>query len=132
MPIDLSRPLAWRRAGPEQRALLQDLQANILKGHGRRHSLQLFLRFDQAEAARGWLHRTAREVTSAWRQLQDTGRYQRGGAPGGTVRLLALSHAGYQAIGAAPATMPRTFWRMPARASGGAAISRLCTMGAAQ
>ena len=32
----------------------------------------------------------------------------------------------------APATMPRTGWAMPSRHSTGAAISRLCTMGAAQ
>jgi hypothetical protein len=34
--------------------------------------------------------------------------------------------------GAAPATMPRTRWVMPSRRDGSAAISRLCTMGAAQ
>jgi len=34
--------------------------------------------------------------------------------------------------GAAPATMPRTGWAMPARSSDGAAISRLCTIGAPQ
>lgn len=106
MPIDLSRPLAWRQAGPEQRALLQDLQANILKGHGRPHTLQLFLRFDQAEPARRWLRQTAGGLTSAWRQLQDTARFQRGGPSGGAVLLLGLSHAGYHAIGAATATIP--------------------------
>ena len=34
--------------------------------------------------------------------------------------------------GAEPATMPRTFCVIPARISAGAAISRLCTIGAAQ
>jgi hypothetical protein len=34
--------------------------------------------------------------------------------------------------GAAPATMPRTCWVMPARISAGALTIRLCTIGAAQ
>ncbi|WP_395700396.1 Dyp-type peroxidase [Aquabacterium sp.] len=106
MPIDLSQPLAWRQASPEERQLLQDLQANILKGHGRRHTAQLFLRFDEPVAARAWVHRTARQVTSALKQLKDSQAFQRSGKPAGLVTLLCLSHAGYQALAVADKKIP--------------------------
>lgn len=105
--LDLSRPLAWRQASPTERALLQDLQANILKGHGRRHVLQLLLHFDAADPARRWLHELAGQLTSAWRQLHDGERWRRGGPSGGPVLLLALSQAGYQALGTPASKHPK-------------------------
>ncbi|MBI5255471.1 MAG: peroxidase [Burkholderiales bacterium] len=106
MPIDLTRPLAWQQAQPEQRRLLQDLQANILKGHGRPHTLHLLLRFEQAAAGRQCLRALAPQVTPALRQLRATRAYQRDGRSGGPVTLVFLSHAGYQALGVAPAAIP--------------------------
>jgi hypothetical protein len=35
MPINISVPLAWTKADPDELKLLQNLQGNILKGHGR-------------------------------------------------------------------------------------------------
>lgn len=106
MPIELNRPLAWKQAKGEPLQMLRDLQANILKGHGRSHTAQLFLRFIEAEAARHWLHQRAAQVTSAWQQLKASDTFKRTGQPAGLVTLLFLSHAGYQALGVAPAATP--------------------------
>ena len=44
MAIDLTVPLEWKKA---DREVLKDLQGNILKGHGREHTINLFLQFDR-------------------------------------------------------------------------------------
>ena len=50
MPLPpLTVPLTWQGPDPNVAALLDDLQANILKGHGRNHSIHLFLQFDPAK-----------------------------------------------------------------------------------
>lgn len=105
--IDLSRPLAWKQPDATQQQMLQDLQAHVLKGHGRAYSTHLLLRFDQADAARQWLQRVAGQVTSAQQQLQASDDYQRSGRSGGLVTLVFLSHPGYQALQAAPQSTPR-------------------------
>ena len=50
--INLDLPLAWTAASADETAMLADLQGNILKGHGRRVTRHLFLKFggDQAKA----------------------------------------------------------------------------------
>lgn len=79
----------------------------MLKSHGRAHSTHLLLRFDEPVAARQWLQRVAAQVTSAQQQLQSSDEYRRTGRNGGLVTLLFLSHAGYQALQAAPHLTPR-------------------------
>jgi len=99
MPLDLSRPLAWKAADAEQLQLLEDLQANILKGHGRRHVRQLFLEVHEATSARAWLRRLADRISTAGAALRAAETFRREGRSGGPVTLLALSHAGYRALG---------------------------------
>lgn len=99
MPLDLSRPLAWTQADAEQQQLLDDLQANILKGHGRRHLRQLFLQVDEPAGARAWLRGLADRVSSAGQALLAAEAHRREGRSGGPVLLVALSHAGYRALG---------------------------------
>ncbi len=79
--------------------LLSNLQRNILKGHGRDHTANLFVEFDEAKkaAVRAWLHRFAdRNVTSAKKQLAENERFKRNGISGGLFSGLYLTAKGYE------------------------------------
>lgn len=54
----------------DERKLMENIQGNILKSHGREHSRHLFIRFDPAkkDKARAWLAAMAGNVTSAMTQ----------------------------------------------------------------
>lgn len=66
MPIDLDKPLAWQHADADERAMLSDLQGNILKGHGRHATLNMFLRLsDDIDKARLTIRRLGALTTSA-------------------------------------------------------------------
>ena len=86
---------------PEYGRMLENLQSNILKPHGRKESDHLFLRFTAGpEAVRTWIREFARrEVTSARKQLDETDTYRQRGAPGGIVASVSLSAKGYEALG---------------------------------
>ncbi|OGX89944.1 hypothetical protein BEN49_00880 [Hymenobacter coccineus] len=74
-----------------------ELQANILKSHGRRHTAQLFFRFGhgQQPAARLFLEEFAHtEITTAQQQQADTAQTKIDGQQRFVVTLL-LSAAGY-------------------------------------
>lgn len=100
----LMKPLAWQDAALAP--LLDDLQANILKGHGRPHSQHVFFRFDadHRPAIRDAL--AALPITSASAQLEATRQRHLDGSDGGTVVLLLISHSGYDALGVTPARAP--------------------------
>lgn len=89
---------------PEYRKMLDNLQANILKPHGRQESDFLVVRFTSGpEAARAWIRGFARsDVTSARKQLEETVGFHDHGARGGLVATFALSAAGYRALGLLP------------------------------
>lgn len=82
---------------------MDDLQANVLKGHGREHTSNLFFKFDPASpgAARAFLRAVADQVTTAQEQLSENKTFKATGKSGGLVTLVYLSAAGYQALGAA-------------------------------
>jgi Dyp-type peroxidase family len=105
-PADLAAPIDWKAA--KYQDMLQDLQANILKGHGRHHTRNVFLRVKagQGAAARIGVHNIAPFITSAERQLLDVVRFKASGLSGGTTALFFLTAAGYTALGAAPAKLP--------------------------
>jgi Dyp-type peroxidase family len=107
MTLDLSRPLSWqhahRAASPSaaaELAMLNDLQGNILKGHGRKCTSNLFLRFDPGKkaAACAFLASFASSVTSALTQLLATEKYKEDGSSGGDFYGLMLSATGYDAL----------------------------------
>jgi len=89
---------------PEYRRMLDNLQSNILKPHGRQESDHLFLRFTaRQDGVRTWIGGFARrEVTSARKQLEETNGFHDHGTRGGLVAGFALSAKGYQALGLVP------------------------------
>ena len=116
----LKKPLVWRQ--PVLAPLLADLQANILKGHGRRYTDQVFLRFDPARRAAIRAALAALDLTSAIQQLEDAERRRREPAfDGGAVVLAFLTRRGYDSLGVAPPRIPAD----PAFQAGMAARSEL-------
>ncbi|MDQ3181659.1 MAG: Dyp-type peroxidase [Acidobacteriota bacterium] len=107
MPVDLNAPLELKTADA---AVLDDLQGNILKGHGRNNTINLFLQFDAAQSAtaRAFVKILANKVTSASKQFADTERFKASNKqiPGDTFVALFLSFAGYQALGINAAQIP--------------------------
>jgi Dyp-type peroxidase family len=106
MPIALNAPLAWKKADADQLKMLQALQGNILKGHGRDFATQVFFKLDAAQPlqSRRLLRELANHhITNAHQQLLGTETYKSTGKSAGPFVHLALSFAGYQALGAAAA-----------------------------
>jgi Dyp-type peroxidase family len=85
-------------------ALLERLQGNILKGHGRDFSVHIFFSFgDGIPAVRRQLAELTRQyVTSALRQRQETRNLKASGTPGGLFGNLFLSASGYRRLGYDP------------------------------
>lgn len=101
MAIDLNGALAWTSADPEQIKMLDDLQGNILDGHGRKSTRHLFLIFDDAAKGRAFVHDLSAMVTSAHQQLVDARAFREHGTSGGPFVGFLLSAAGYAALGVA-------------------------------
>lgn len=113
MPINLSQPLRWTSADAHERALLDDLQGNILDGHGRKATLHLMLRFGpDADAARAALRALEPSITSAHAQLTDARLHRLEHISGPPFIGLLLSSSGYERLGIAS--------RMPAAPADGA------------
>ncbi|MEA2603756.1 MAG: hypothetical protein QOF89_4748 [Acidobacteriota bacterium] len=84
----------------EYRPMLERLQGNILKAHGRDHVYLLLLRFSAASPdIRSWVRSfTANWITSASEQLAEAAAYRQGGSTGVFGSLL-LTARGYEALG---------------------------------
>ncbi len=109
LPIPLTTPLAWKAADADQLKMLQALQGNILKGHGRRFAALVFVKFDPTKVAES--RRLLRElanhhITSAHQQLLGTERFKASGQSAGAFVNVALSQKGYVALGVAAANTP--------------------------
>ena len=107
MPIDLTRPLAWTKASTDEQKMLQSLQGNILKSHGRTGTINVFFTIDPARSAE--MRRALREIanfhaTSALKQLEETERFQKTGESGDPFVAVMLSARGYVALGKAAAS----------------------------
>jgi Dyp-type peroxidase family len=110
MPLDLAtHPGPLSLTDPQLQDVLEDLQGNILNGHGRDQAIHIFLRFEAgrigevkeriAALATGWL-------TSAKAQLATSEEYKRTGKDSGLFVHFALSGAGYAALGIASDKVP--------------------------
>ncbi|PWU19929.1 MAG: hypothetical protein C5B50_05720 [Verrucomicrobia bacterium] len=87
---------------PAFQPMLRELQANILKGHGRRFAYHIFLRLDAAKTsqARKWISDFARtRISSALALEQGRQAFKATGADGGAVFTLSLSATGYSTLG---------------------------------
>lgn len=115
MAINLSKPLAWKAASTEEQKMLQCLQGNILKGHGRTETVNIFFKMDPLKALE--MKRALRElanyhITTADRQLRETEDFHKCGKPGLTFVSVFISATGYSALGLtaqAPTTEPQFF-----------------------
>lgn len=97
----------------EYQPLLNNLQANILRPHGRNNVRHVFIAFTAgASAARAWLKASATKITTARQQYdQIKAREANPGFDGGTVFGLYLSAAGYRALDLDPDELGSTFER---------------------
>ncbi len=100
--IHLDKPLKWTEANADEEKMLQSLQGNILKGHGRPFTANIFFSFDKAKPVES--RRVLRELanyhlTNAHRQLLDAKQYKKTKKGGGAFAHLALSFKGYEAFG---------------------------------
>jgi Dyp-type peroxidase family len=89
--------------------ILDDLQGNILKGHGRQFTFNLFLSFKPGQQAsvRTWIANFSNVfVTSARKQLDETALFHSQHIPGGIFTSFYLSAAGYAYLGVPAAKMP--------------------------
>jgi len=75
MSIDLNQTIS-DPTKLEFQTMLEKLQCNILKAHGRNHTAHMFLHFTgDPQAVRSWIHdfaADAHHITSAWQQIEQT------------------------------------------------------------
>lgn len=90
--------------------LLEDLQGNILKGHGRDHSTHLFLEFKEGkeDEVKEWIDTFATHyVTSARKQADEARRYRETHIGGDIFTNFFLSVEGYKYLGIKPFKLPK-------------------------
>jgi deferrochelatase/peroxidase EfeB len=105
----LKAPIAWKHwaTDPAVHAVLADMQSNILKGHGRDHTGNVFVSFKgmRPEAVAHLLRALAALVNSALDQLRGAEAFKAARISGGRVTCLFLSAGGYRALG-----LPQRQW----------------------
>jgi Dyp-type peroxidase family len=103
----LSKPIKWSDAAGELRQMLEALQGNILKGHGRDHARFLFFKFTgKATACKQAVGGAAGLVTPAWHQLEQAREFKQTQKPGDTFVSIFLSHSGYKHLEIGDASVP--------------------------
>jgi len=94
--------------------VLEDLQGNILKSHGREESVHIFLTFpdpsrepQKTAALRGLIAQLAtQDITSAKKQLDDADAYRNDKSDGGVFVHFSLSSSGYDKLGFPDSNQP--------------------------
>ena len=97
MAINLKNQLDDEVISNQEKHFMQNLQANILKGHGREHVALIFLKIEQVGAARTFLKKYP--VTDAFTQLEETVKFKEMRIPGGVIRLVFLTSSGLSKFG---------------------------------
>jgi Dyp-type peroxidase family len=104
---ELDKPIAQDQIDSLREAL-KSLQGNILQGHGRDHSVHIFLRFTAPRpTVKQWIARCAGDITSAQQQLDEIAQYRQDSIPGRAFMSFFLSASGYTYLDfAAPKDSP--------------------------
>ena len=91
----LDAPLRWKTANAAEQKVLQNLQGNILKGHGRDHTWNIFFRLgsDTLRPRRVLRDLGNFRVTSAYAQLLATEAFKTEHKDGGTFCAVFISAA---------------------------------------
>lgn len=99
--FNLDAPLRWKGANPQEQRVLQNLQGNILKGHGRDRTWNLFFELgaDQLLSKRALREIGNFRVTSAYEQLLATEAFKTEQKDGGTFCAAFLTAEAYTALG---------------------------------
>lgn len=104
-PHDRDKVIPLDSDDPQHAAMLDDLQGNILKGHGRHHTAHIFIKFGKDPTqARKWVKKFSEGVTTAFNQRTVALARQKALDSGAnweetTFRGFVLSAKGYQALG---------------------------------
>ncbi|MDH2430186.1 hypothetical protein [Sphaerisporangium sp. TRM90804] len=103
MPVNLSntKPLAWDSANlnADTKAMLDNLQPNILQGHVREHLSVLFLHFGNAADGKRLLRGLVPLMKSARRHLEEVREFNTSKAPGTPYVGVGISKLGYLKLG---------------------------------
>ncbi len=100
MAIDLEAIIA--HDPKDIRDALERMQGNILKGHGREHTVHVFVKFigeDVGKLRADLTTVTGTYVTSAWKQLEERRIYKGYRIPGGVFGNFFLTKKGYGKLG---------------------------------
>ena len=112
MPIDFNASTLHNHKDAEVQDLLHRIQGNILKGHGRDHTVHIFVRFNSLKdkKLRQTLARFVdKRVTSAWQQHVESDQFKRFQIPGALFGNIFLTKRGYRALGFSDAQLSATF-----------------------
>ena len=100
MTLNLSTTISLANLGnADVAAALADMQGNVLRGHGRDATANVFVRFDGPEAGRALLNQLLGQLTSARTQLDQAAARRATGADGGLFTVFLLTAAGYRQLG---------------------------------
>ncbi|MFC5835676.1 Dyp-type peroxidase [Nonomuraea insulae] len=104
MPVDLNnaQPLAWDSAtlDADTKAMLDNLQPNILRAHVREHLSLLFVRFNDVAEGKAFLrHIATTKMKSARRHMEEVRDFAAGRRRGTPYVGIGISKAGYRDLG---------------------------------
>jgi Dyp-type peroxidase family len=104
MPVDLNnaQPLAWDSAtlDADTKAMLDNLQPNIVRAHVREHLSALFVRFNDVAEGKAFLrHVATTKMKSARKHLQEIRDFATSGVSGTPYVGIGISKAGYRDLG---------------------------------
>lgn len=117
MAVDLNNNELIDVKNANFRTLFANLQGNILKGHGRDHTVHIFMEFgpDPAAARAGLSEAATQYVTPFAQQLEETRQFKEFPAhiPGGLFGNVFLTAKGFRALGYTQATLDARFPTQP-------------------